>query len=90
MPAPRRRGSDARSCFPSIVCPVAAADDWPRTEESGESLVAARNGEEAVIERLVAKYRRRSPEANDGSASIFVDERIRILGPVVAYQRGLW
>ena len=88
MPAPRRRGSDARYCFPSIVCPVAAADDWPRTEESGESLVAARDGEEAFIERLVEKYGRRSPEANDGSAPILVEQRIRILGPVVAFQRG--
>ena len=73
----------------SIVRPVAAADDWPRTEESGESLVAARDGEEALIERLVEKDGRRPPEANDGSAPILVDQRIRILGPVVAFQRGL-
>ncbi len=53
---PSRRGSNAPCRFPSIVCPVAAADDWPRTEESGESLVAARDGEEAFIERLVEKF----------------------------------
>jgi hypothetical protein len=51
--------------------------------------VAARNEDEAFIKRLVEKYGRRWPEANDGSGPILVDQRICILGPVVAYQRGL-
>ena len=52
--------------------------------------MAARDGEEVFIERLVEKHERRSPEANDGSAPILVDQHIRILRPVVAFQRDVW
>ena len=52
--------------------------------------MAARDGEEVFIERLVEKYGRRSPEANDGSVPILGDQHIRILGPVVAFQRDVW
>jgi len=51
---------------------------------------AQRNRAKAFIERLLEKYGRRSPETNDGSAPILVDQHIRILGPVVAFLRDVW
>lgn len=56
--------------------------------ESGDIVIAMRDEEELLIKRLTVRGQQRCLISNDGQ-EIAVDERIRILGPAVLFQRGL-
>lgn len=64
--------------------------DRDRAPTPGKLVVAVRDEEEALIKRLVDRDGTWYLTTNDGHSDIPVDEHIRILGPVVAYQRVLW
>ncbi len=78
-------------CLEPDLCPGDLVHiDRDREPVAGKFVVAVRDEEEAIIKRLVERDGVLHLAANDGRPVIPVDERIRILGPVVAYQRGLW
>lgn len=64
--------------------------DRDRAAEPGKLVVAVRDEEEALIKRLVERDGLLYLATNDGRPDLPVDDHVRILGPVVAYQRMLW
>lgn len=64
--------------------------DRDRAAEPGKLVVAVRDEEEALIKRLVERDGALYLSTNDGRPDTPVDDHVRILGPVVAYQRMLW
>lgn len=64
--------------------------DRDRAAEPGKLVVAVRDEEEALIKRLVERDGSLYLSTNDDRPDLPVDEHVRILGPVVAYQRMLW
>lgn len=78
-------------CLEPDLCPGDLVHiDRDRAPVPGKFVVAVRDEEEALIKRLVERDGEWNLAACDGRPEIPVDERIRILGPVVAFQRGLW
>lgn len=56
---------------------------------SGKIVVAVRDEEELLIKRFMERDGVQCLVSNKGQ-EVAVDERVRILGPAVAFQRGLW
>ncbi len=63
--------------------------DRERVPISGKVVVAVRDEQELLIKRFVARGDVQYLVSNDGR-EVAIDERLRILGPVLAYQRSMW
>ncbi len=63
--------------------------DRERAPVTGKIVVAVRDEEDLLIKRFVVRDGVECLVSNDGQ-EVAVDERVRLLGPAVAYQRGLW
>lgn len=63
--------------------------DRRQMPQPGKIVVALRDEAELLIKRLVVKGEAQELNSNDGQV-IPLDERVRILGPVVAFQRRLF
>ncbi len=76
-------------CMEPELCPgdleIIDREQVPRP---GRIVIAVRDEEELLIKRLVVRNGSQRLISNDGQ-EIVIDERIRVLGPVVAFQRGL-